>query len=71
MHLSDSGEDLETLMRHHTFQREALVVQGLPADNPRVLGLDALIDACRRALVAVQVSSIAIERFHSRGGMHG
>jgi hypothetical protein len=68
---SHSAEDLEALMRLYTLQRGLLVADGPPADDPRLLLLDAQIDVCWRALVAVRVASIAIERFHAGGRLGG
>jgi hypothetical protein len=66
-----TAEDLEALMRRYTLQRGVLVAEGPPPDDPRLLGLDAQIDVCWRALVAVRVASIAIQRFHPTGPLAG
>jgi hypothetical protein len=71
MHQAHTAEDLEALMRRYALQRGALVAEGPPANDPRLLGLDAQIDVCWRALVAVRVASIAIQRFHATGPLAG
>ena len=71
MHDSDLGDDLDDLVRHFELHRQHLVRDGVPADDPRLTGLDAQIAACRGALVTVRVASIAIDRASSRGALHG
>jgi hypothetical protein len=71
MHHSHTAQDLEALMRLYTLQRDVLVAEEPLADDPRLLGLDAQIDVCWRALVAVRVASIAIQRFQATGPLAG